>query len=75
MARDQSAAPIMRNSCGQTGSAEWAWHRRFGSGVDFRRRLVLLSSGFRNEFASIPLLDPKIVCEAYGTTLLEREPG
>jgi hypothetical protein len=42
--------------------------------MGFRHRLAFLSSAFRNEFASIPLLDPKIVYEACGTALLELEP-
>ena len=75
MARDQFAVPIKCSSCGQVGSAEWDRLCRFEPGVGFRRRLVLVSSGFRNEFASTPSRDPKIVCDVCGTVQPEREPA
>jgi hypothetical protein len=71
MARDQFAVPIKCNTCGQTGSTAWDQHCRFEPGVGFRRRLLSVSSGFRNEFASIPSRDPKIVCDACGTAQSE----
>jgi hypothetical protein len=75
MARDQFAVPIKCSACGQTGSTEWDRHCRFEPGVGFRRRLALVSSGFRNEFASSPSRDPKIVCEVCGTALSEQAPA
>jgi hypothetical protein len=75
MAREQFAVPIKCSSCGQVGSAEWDQRCRFEPGVGFRRRLVLVSDGFRNEFASVPSRDPKIVCEVCGTVQCEREPA
>ena len=73
MARDQFAVPIKCNSCGQVGSTAWDQLCRFESGVGFRRRLISVSSGFRNEFALVPSKDPKIVCDVCGTTLPELE--
>jgi hypothetical protein len=75
MARDQFAVPIKCSSCGQAGTTEWDQRCRFEPGVGFRRRLVRLSDGFRNEFASMPSREPKIVCEACGTAQSEREPA
>ncbi len=73
MARDQFAVPIKCNSCGQIGSTAWDQLCRFESGVGFRRRLISISNGFHNEFASVPSKDPKIVCDACGTALSELE--
>jgi len=75
MARGQFAVPIRCRSCGQAGSVEWDQHCRFEPGIGFRRRLVLVSSGFRNEFASMPSREPKIVCDVCGTVQSEREPA
>lgn len=75
MANGQFAVPIECRSCGQRGSAQWDQHCRFEPGLGFRRRLMLVSKGFHNEFASAPLREPKIVCEACGTVQSEREPA
>ncbi len=71
MASGQFAVPIKCNACGQIGSTAWDQHCRFEPGVGFRRRLLSLSSGFHNEFASVPSKDPKIICDACGTALPE----
>lgn len=73
MASGQFAVAIKCSSCGQFGSVEWDQHCRFEPGMGFRRRLMLVSKGFRNEFASLPAREPKIVCELCGTALSERE--
>lgn len=75
MARAQFTVTIQCTSCGQLGSVEWDRHCRFEPGVGFRRRLAEVSKGFRNEFASTPALDPRIVCEMCGTAQSEREPA
>lgn len=75
MAHGQFAVPIKCGSCGQLGSAQWDQHCRFEPGMGFRRRLMLVSKGFRDESASTPSLDPKIVCELCGTVQSEREPA
>ncbi len=75
MARDRFAVPIKCSSCGQSGSAEWDQLCRFEPGIGFRRRLVLVSKGFSNEFASAPAQHPKIVCDVCGTVQSEMEPA
>ena len=73
MARDQFAVPIKCSSCGQLGSTSWDQHCRFEPGVGFRRRLLSVSSGFREESASMPSRDPKIICDVSGTAQSELE--
>ena len=73
MARDQFAVPIKCSSCGQLGSTAWDQHCRFEPGVGFRRRLLFVSSGFREESASMLSRDPKIICDECGTALSELE--
>ena len=73
MARDQFAVPIKCSSCGQLGSTAWDQHCRFEPGVGFRRRLLSVSSGFREESASMLSRDPKIICDVCGTAQSELE--